>query len=123
MYTGVDNWNTHYTHAVLIGRIFLVRNLYTCPRITLKFTDEGNWSHKNYTVALFDFSWVYFREQQPVNVVAIAVSICCIAALILPTQPEEVIKTQWPDWLHIGSNLKLVFSFVLGLVCMLVLRP
>ncbi|PZC84967.1 motile sperm domain-containing protein 1 [Helicoverpa armigera] len=63
------------------------------------------------------------REQQPVNVVAVAVSICCIAALLLPTQPEQVIKSQWPDWLHIGSNLKLVFSFVLGLVCMLVLRP
>ncbi|XP_035437807.1 motile sperm domain-containing protein 1 [Spodoptera frugiperda] len=63
------------------------------------------------------------REQQPVNVVAVAVSICCIAALLLPTQPEEVMKSQWPDWLHIGSNLKLVFSFVLGLVCMLVLRP
>ncbi|CAB3255801.1 unnamed protein product [Arctia plantaginis] len=66
---------------------------------------------------------LHHREQQPVNVVAIAVSICCIAALILPTQPEQVIKSQWPDWLHIGSNLKLVFSFVLGLVCMLVLRP
>ncbi|KAJ8720294.1 hypothetical protein PYW07_012337 [Mythimna separata] len=63
------------------------------------------------------------REPQPVNVVAVAVSICCIAALILPTQPEEVMASQWPDWLHIGSNLKLVFSFVLGLVCMLVLRP
>ncbi|KAJ8719689.1 hypothetical protein PYW08_011864 [Mythimna loreyi] len=63
------------------------------------------------------------REPQPVNVVAVAVSICCIAALLLPTQPEEVMKSQWPDWLHIGSNLKLVFSFVLGLVCMLVLRP
>ncbi|XP_072931503.1 motile sperm domain-containing protein 1-like [Epargyreus clarus] len=65
----------------------------------------------------------HFREQQPVNVVAVAVSICCIAALLLPTQPEQTIKSQWPDWLHIGSNLKLVFSFVLGLVSMLVLRP
>ncbi|KAG7302034.1 hypothetical protein JYU34_013489 [Plutella xylostella] len=63
------------------------------------------------------------REQQPVNVVAVAVSICCIAALLLPTQPETVVETQWPEWLHIGSNLKLVFSFVLGLVSMLVLRP
>ncbi|XP_049875210.1 motile sperm domain-containing protein 1-like [Pectinophora gossypiella] len=65
----------------------------------------------------------YHREQQPVNVVAVAVSICCIAALLLPTQPEPVTSSQWPDWLHIGSNLKLVFSFVLGLVSMLVLRP
>ncbi|XP_026730905.1 motile sperm domain-containing protein 1-like [Trichoplusia ni] len=65
----------------------------------------------------------HHRDQQPVNVVAVAVSICCIAALLLPTQPEQVVKSQWPDWLHIGSNLKLVFSFVLGLVCMLVLRP
>ncbi|CAG9788385.1 unnamed protein product [Diatraea saccharalis] len=65
----------------------------------------------------------HIREQQPVNVVAVAVSICCIAALLLPTQPEQVIETQWPEWLHIGSNLKLVFSFVLGLVSMLVLRP
>lgn len=64
-----------------------------------------------------------YREQQPVNVVAVAVSICCIAVLLLPTQPEAVVETQWPEWLHIGSNLKLVFSFVLGLVSMLVLRP
>lgn len=63
------------------------------------------------------------RDQQPINVVAVAVSICCIAALLLPTQPEENVKSQWPEWLHIGSNLKLVFSFVLGLVSMLVLRP
>ncbi|KAL4718532.1 hypothetical protein ACJJTC_018275 [Scirpophaga incertulas] len=65
----------------------------------------------------------HIREQQPVNVVAIAVSICCIAALLLPTQPEQVVESQWPEWLHIGANLKLVFSFVLGLVSMLVLRP
>ncbi|KAJ0176050.1 hypothetical protein K1T71_008224 [Dendrolimus kikuchii] len=65
----------------------------------------------------------HHREQQPVNVVAVAVSICCIAALLLPTQPEQAVKSQWPEWLHIGSNLKLVFSFVLGLVSMLVLRP
>ncbi|KAJ2951455.1 hypothetical protein O0L34_g13607 [Tuta absoluta] len=65
----------------------------------------------------------HHREQQPVNVVAVAVSICCIAALLLPTQPEPASASQWPDWLHIGSNLKLVFSFVLGLVSMLVLRP
>ncbi|CAH0400239.1 unnamed protein product [Chilo suppressalis] len=65
----------------------------------------------------------HIREQQPVNVVAVAVSICCIAALLLPTQPEQVTQSQWPEWLHIGSNLKLVFSFVLGLVSMLVLRP
>lgn len=64
-----------------------------------------------------------FRDQQPVNVVAVAVSICCIVALLLPTQPEQTAKSQWPEWLHIGSNLKLVFSFVLGLVSMLVLRP
>ncbi|XP_026327072.1 motile sperm domain-containing protein 1-like [Hyposmocoma kahamanoa] len=63
------------------------------------------------------------RDQQPVNVVAVAVSICCIVALLLPTQPEQLAKSQWPEWLHIGSNLKLVFSFVLGLVSMLVLRP
>ncbi|XP_045452008.1 motile sperm domain-containing protein 1-like [Melitaea cinxia] len=63
------------------------------------------------------------REQQPINVVAVAVSICCIAALLLPTQPEPFVQSQWPEWLHIGSNLKLVFSFVLGLVSMLVLRP
>ncbi|XP_026752677.1 motile sperm domain-containing protein 1-like [Galleria mellonella] len=65
----------------------------------------------------------HHREQQPVNVVAVAVSICCIAALLLPTQPEQITKSQWPEWLHIGANLKLVFSFVLGLVSMLVLRP
>ncbi|XP_022130712.2 motile sperm domain-containing protein 1 [Pieris rapae] len=63
------------------------------------------------------------REQQPMNIVAVAVSICCIAALLLPTQPDPVVKSQLPEWLHIGSNLKLVFSFVLGLVSMLVLRP
>ncbi|XP_023946990.1 motile sperm domain-containing protein 1 [Bicyclus anynana] len=63
------------------------------------------------------------REHQPINVVAVAVSVCCIAALLLPTQPEQITKSQWPEWLHIGSNLKLVFSFVLGLVSMLVLRP
>ncbi|OWR52766.1 motile sperm domain-containing protein 1 isoform 1 [Danaus plexippus plexippus] len=63
------------------------------------------------------------HRDQPINVVAVAVSICCIAALLLPTQPEQVLKSQWPEWLHIGSNLKLVFSFVLGLVSMLVLRP
>ncbi|XP_026493906.2 motile sperm domain-containing protein 1-like [Vanessa tameamea] len=66
---------------------------------------------------------LHHREQQPINVVAVAVSICCIAALLLPTQPEQVVKSQWPEWLHIGSNLKLVFAFVLGLVSMLVLRP
>ncbi|XP_063625158.1 motile sperm domain-containing protein 1-like [Cydia splendana] len=65
----------------------------------------------------------HHREHQPVNVVAVAVSICCIAALLLPTQPETVAESQFPEWLHIGSNLKLVFSFVLGLVSMLVLRP
>ncbi|XP_063538734.1 motile sperm domain-containing protein 1-like [Cydia strobilella] len=65
----------------------------------------------------------HHREHQPVNVVAVAVSICCIAALLLPTQPETVVESQFPEWLHIGSNLKLVFSFVLGLVSMLVLRP
>ncbi|KPI92500.1 Motile sperm domain-containing protein 1 [Papilio xuthus] len=65
----------------------------------------------------------HHREQQPINVVAVAVSICCIAALLLPTQPEKITPSQLPDWLHIGSNLKLVFSFVLGLVSMLVLRP
>ncbi|XP_059062854.1 motile sperm domain-containing protein 1-like [Achroia grisella] len=65
----------------------------------------------------------HHREQQQINVVAVAVSICCIVALLLPTQPEQQTKSQWPEWLHIGSNLKLVFSFVLGLVSMLVLRP
>ncbi|XP_041981219.1 motile sperm domain-containing protein 1-like [Aricia agestis] len=63
------------------------------------------------------------RDNPPVNVVAVAVSICCIAALLLPTQPEATVNSQLPEWLHIGSNLKLVFSFVLGLVSMLVLRP
>ncbi|CAK1543168.1 unnamed protein product [Leptosia nina] len=65
----------------------------------------------------------HHRDQQPINVVAVVVSICCIAALLLPTQPDQVVKSQLPEWLHVGSNLKLVFSFVLGLVSMLVLRP
>lgn len=57
------------------------------------------------------------------NIVAVTVSICCITALLLPTQPELMTKSQLPEWVHIGSNLKLVFAFVLGLVSMLVLRP
>ncbi|VVC95387.1 motile sperm domain-containing protein 1-like [Leptidea sinapis] len=65
----------------------------------------------------------HYRDHQPVNIVAVAVSICCIAILLLPTHNEQVVKSQLPIWLHVGSNLKLVFAFVLGLVCMLVLRP
>lgn len=64
-----------------------------------------------------------YKEQQPVNLIAVAVSIFCIAALMLPTQQEPATTSSLPAVLHLTLHIKLVLAFMLGLVCMAVLRP
>ncbi|XP_077287021.1 motile sperm domain-containing protein 1-like [Arctopsyche grandis] len=62
------------------------------------------------------------RGGQP-NYIAMSVGVGCIIALLLPTQSEPMGDSALPPYLHLSVNLKLVFSFVLGLVSMVILRP
>ncbi|XP_032453268.1 motile sperm domain-containing protein 1 isoform X2 [Nasonia vitripennis] len=54
------------------------------------------------------------------NYVALIVAIICIAGLLLPTQGE--LNNRIPDYLHLTTNIKLILSFVLGMVTIIVLR-
>jgi hypothetical protein len=63
------------------------------------------------------------HQQQP-NVVACLAAVICIASLFLPTEGETTIDTIFHNypWLCLSVNQKLVFSYVLGLVTMAILR-
>ncbi|XP_015589432.1 motile sperm domain-containing protein 1 isoform X2 [Cephus cinctus] len=54
------------------------------------------------------------------NYVALIAGIICIVALLLPTEGER--NHRVPDYLHLSINFKLIFSFVLGMVTIIVLR-
>ncbi|XP_048513000.1 motile sperm domain-containing protein 1-like [Athalia rosae] len=54
------------------------------------------------------------------NYVALIAGLVCIAALLLPTEGER--SPRIPDYLHLSINFKLIFSFVLGMVTIIVLR-
>lgn len=65
---------------------------------------------------------MFFRAAPP-NYIAISIGIICIATLLLPTQMEPASNSPLPTYLHLSCNLKLIISFVLGLVSMVLLRP
>ncbi|XP_035732463.1 motile sperm domain-containing protein 1-like isoform X2 [Vespa mandarinia] len=54
------------------------------------------------------------------NYVALIAGIICIAGLLLPTEGER--SHTVPDYLHLSINFKLIFSFVLGMVTIIILR-
>ncbi|KAG7213533.1 hypothetical protein KM043_002794 [Ampulex compressa] len=54
------------------------------------------------------------------NYVALVAGIICIAGLLLPTEGERSHRV--PDYLHLSINFKLIFSFVLGMVTIIILR-
>ncbi|XP_011500074.1 PREDICTED: motile sperm domain-containing protein 1-like [Ceratosolen solmsi marchali] len=54
------------------------------------------------------------------NYVALLAGIICIAGLLLPTEGERNLRI--PDYLHLSIHLKLILSFVLGMVTIIVLR-
>lgn len=67
-----------------------------------------------------DSRQVVGRYQTP-NYVVLLAAIVCIGALLLPTQGDQ--GTAIPIYLHLSSNLKLIFAYVLGMVTMVVLKP
>lgn len=54
------------------------------------------------------------------NYVALVAGIICIVGLLLPTEGEQ--SNTVPDYLHLSVNFKLILSFVLGLVTIIILR-
>ncbi|XP_032665613.1 motile sperm domain-containing protein 1-like isoform X2 [Odontomachus brunneus] len=52
------------------------------------------------------------------NYVALVSGIICIAGLLLPTEGEQ--SNRVPDYLHLSMNFKLIFSFVLGMVVIVI---
>lgn len=52
------------------------------------------------------------------NYVALIAGIICIAGLLLPTEGEQ--SRRLPDYLHLSMNIKLIFSFVLGMVVIII---
>ncbi|XP_029047022.1 motile sperm domain-containing protein 1 isoform X2 [Osmia lignaria lignaria] len=54
------------------------------------------------------------------NYVALIAGIICIVGLLLPTEGEQ--NNRVPDYLHLSINFKLIFSFVLGMVTIIILR-
>lgn len=54
------------------------------------------------------------------NYVALVAGIICIVGLLLPTEGEH--NNRVPDYLHLSINFKLIFSFVLGMVTIIILR-
>ncbi|XP_066603260.1 motile sperm domain-containing protein 1-like isoform X2 [Prorops nasuta] len=54
------------------------------------------------------------------NYVAIIVGIICIAGLLLPTEGEQNLRV--PEYFHASLNFKLICSFVLGMVTIIILR-
>lgn len=54
------------------------------------------------------------------NYVALVAGIICIVGLLLPTEGEQ--NNRVPEYLHLSVNFKLIFSFVLGMVTIIVLR-
>ncbi|XP_076239911.1 motile sperm domain-containing protein 1 isoform X2 [Calliopsis andreniformis] len=54
------------------------------------------------------------------NYVALVAGIICIVGLLLPTEGEQ--NNRVPDYLHLSINFKLIFSFVLGMVTIIILR-
>ena len=54
------------------------------------------------------------------NYVALVAGIICIVGLLLPTEGEH--SNRVPDYLHLSINFKLIFSFVLGMVTIIILR-
>ncbi|XP_015589431.1 motile sperm domain-containing protein 1 isoform X1 [Cephus cinctus] len=59
-------------------------------------------------------------DKEGTNYVALIAGIICIVALLLPTEGER--NHRVPDYLHLSINFKLIFSFVLGMVTIIVLR-
>ncbi|XP_017878128.1 motile sperm domain-containing protein 1-like isoform X2 [Ceratina calcarata] len=54
------------------------------------------------------------------NYIALIAGIICIIGLLLPTEGER--NNRVPDYLYLSINLKLIFSFVLGMVTIIILR-
>ncbi|OAD56208.1 Motile sperm domain-containing protein 1 [Eufriesea mexicana] len=62
----------------------------------------------------------YIKNKGGTNYVALFAGIICIVGLLLPTEGEQNNKV--PDYLHLSINFKLIFSFVLGMVTIIILR-
>ncbi|CAH1169564.1 unnamed protein product [Phaedon cochleariae] len=56
-------------------------------------------------------------------VISIIIGLVCVVSLILPTQQEVPQPSSIPAYLHLSINFKLVLSYVLGLVSMVIFRP
>ncbi|XP_058802290.1 motile sperm domain-containing protein 1-like [Phymastichus coffea] len=58
--------------------------------------------------------------QQETNYVAVLVGVICIIGLLLPSEGEP--SNRIPDYLHLSINIRLILSFVLGMVTIICLR-
>ncbi|CAD6236426.1 GSCOCG00008176001-RA-CDS [Cotesia congregata] len=54
------------------------------------------------------------------NYIALIAGIVCIIGLLLPTEGEQSLSI--PEYLYLSVNFKLILSFVLGLVTIIILR-
>lgn len=73
-------------------------------------------------------SYIFFNFRMlPVNtfnnVIPILIGLVCVIFLLLPSQKEVPQPSNIPEYLHVSFNLKLVLSYVLGLVTMVIFRP
>lgn len=53
------------------------------------------------------------------GLLVILIGLVCLVCLLLPLEKESA---SWPDWLHVTVFMKLIASFILGLVTMAILK-
>ncbi|XP_048261290.1 motile sperm domain-containing protein 1-like isoform X2 [Bombus affinis] len=80
---------------------------------------RGNIQNKNTEIYLSS-DMNYVTDKGGTNYVALIAGIICIVGLLLPTEGEQ--NNRVPDYLHLSINFKLIFSFVLGMVTIIILR-
>ncbi|KAF7992897.1 hypothetical protein HCN44_005678 [Aphidius gifuensis] len=59
--------------------------------------------------------------QRETNLIALIAGVLCIIGLLLPTEGEK--NQRIPEYLQLSVNFKIILSFVLGMVTIIVLRP
>ncbi|CAL7934139.1 unnamed protein product [Xylocopa violacea] len=93
-----------------------------CMRKSVKLQYDlfgGNTQHKS-TKMYLSSDMQYAMDKGGTNYVALIAGIICIVGLLLPTEGEQ--NNSVPEYLHLSINFKLIFSFVLGMVTIIILR-
>ncbi|VEN35073.1 unnamed protein product [Callosobruchus maculatus] len=86
------------------------------------FTDRGSITSEEQRILLTNRTIPVTHSTN--YIIAIVIGLVCIVMLLLPTQQEATPPTSnIPTYLHISINFKLVLSYVLGLVSMVIFRP